>query len=168
MPNDKTLDNYIAFASKGATYAAALFSITKLTVEEAKDDDKLIKALWISSAVCEFLGSLMVKFGYREGVGCLSGCDGRTNEAGHLRTFGLIVHLIGVCLAAAVLGLTADAFAAAEPKPEPEPEPYEPYAPRPEPEPEPGPYEYSGPSGSGSGEYEYLDSAYGSGSSYEG
>ena len=40
--NDKTLDDYIGNASKGVTYAALIFSINTLVIEQAKDGDELI------------------------------------------------------------------------------------------------------------------------------
>ena len=78
---------------------AAFIGLGGCTVKQLANGDTTIKYLSTAAMACEFIGSLCVKFGYKEGALGVSLLDGRTSGASKLRNLGLFVHAVGVCLA---------------------------------------------------------------------
>ena len=101
--NDKTWDDWIGYASKGLTYAAAGVGMSSCTLAHLGEADETLHLLTLGSMGCEYFGSLLVKFGYKEGALGMSLMDGRTSESSNMRKAGLFVHFVGVCLAVGVL-----------------------------------------------------------------
>jgi hypothetical protein len=111
--NDKTWDDYIGYASKAITYAAAFAGLNECALKTIADGHDTIKILSTAAMAAEYVGSLCVKCGYKEGALGVSLLDGRTSGASNLRKVGLFIHLVGVVLAGIAIyksGMFAEAM----------------------------------------------------------